>query len=430
MILYGNQRAGAKNLALHLLKEENELVEVHELRGFISDDLISALEEARAVSKGTRAKQYLFSLSLNPPPEKNVPTPKFESAIERAEERLGLTGQPRAIVFHVKDNRRHCHVVWSRINEETMTAVPLPFTKQKLMNLSRELYIEHGWQMPRGMMASEERDPTNYTLAQWQQAKRIGKNPKAIKQVFQDCWATSDNRTSFAHALKSRGYILAKGDRRGFVAIDQYCEVYAVSKWSGNKARDVKAKLGEPDNLPSVEQARADIAKAMGQRLNELRVQQQEAIGARLETIRIKQQDSAKQYSFRLNALKAQQEKRWSKEAETRQHRFKKGLRGWIDRITGARTRIEKRNMQELLDALRRDQRERDALIFRQIEERKLQQARMNRLNHFAEKRDQNLQSDLQQYREIEQHKRELFELRKARKERPIAHSTSPKLEP
>ncbi len=36
MILVGNQRGGAKNLALHLMKEENEHIHVQELRGFCS----------------------------------------------------------------------------------------------------------------------------------------------------------------------------------------------------------------------------------------------------------------------------------------------------------------------------------------------------------------------------------------------------------
>jgi hypothetical protein len=60
MILVGNQRGGAKNLALHLLKEENEYVEVHEIRGFNSQNLASALKEADAISRATRCKQYLF----------------------------------------------------------------------------------------------------------------------------------------------------------------------------------------------------------------------------------------------------------------------------------------------------------------------------------------------------------------------------------
>ncbi len=133
-----------------------------------------------------------------------------------------------------------------------MKAIPLPYTKFKLMDISRELYIEHGWTMPRGMMNSEQRDPNNFTLSQWQQAKRTGKDPREIKKVFRDCWAVSDSKNGFEQALKERGYKLAKGDRRGFVALDHRCEVFAVAKWAGVKTKAVRAKLDNEDNLPSV----------------------------------------------------------------------------------------------------------------------------------------------------------------------------------
>jgi len=166
MILHGNQRGGARNLALHLLKEENDHVEVHELRGFVADDLVSALNEAHAMSKGTRAKQFLYSLSLNPPPDANVSTREFEDAIGRVEQKLGLEGQPRAIVFHTKEARRHCHCVWSRIDAGEMKAIPLSHTKLKLMDISRDLYLEHGWKMPKGFIRRNERDPNNFTPKQ------------------------------------------------------------------------------------------------------------------------------------------------------------------------------------------------------------------------------------------------------------------------
>ena len=67
MILKGSQRSGGKQLAAHLLKvEENEHVDVHDLRGFIAENLPSAFNEIHALSKGTRAKQPFFSLSLSP----------------------------------------------------------------------------------------------------------------------------------------------------------------------------------------------------------------------------------------------------------------------------------------------------------------------------------------------------------------------------
>ncbi len=93
MILHGNQRGGAKDLAMHLLKDENEHVEVHELRGFVSDDLVSALNESYAISKGTQARQFLFSLSLNPPLKENVSTEDFEKDMRQDDiaELLGIT---------------------------------------------------------------------------------------------------------------------------------------------------------------------------------------------------------------------------------------------------------------------------------------------------------------------------------------------------
>jgi hypothetical protein len=90
------------------------------------------LHEAYAVSRGTRAKQFLFSLSLNPPPNENVSVDAFEAAIKTIEQKLGLDNQPRAIVFHEKEGRRHAHVVWSRIDTEKMKAINLPFYKSKL----------------------------------------------------------------------------------------------------------------------------------------------------------------------------------------------------------------------------------------------------------------------------------------------------------
>jgi hypothetical protein len=107
MNLKGNQRGGARQLAAHLLNaKENEHVEVHEVRGFMSVGLKPALEEIYAISRGTRCKQPMFSLSLNPPPDKDVPIEAFEAAVAKVEKKLGLDGQPRVIVFHEKKGRR------------------------------------------------------------------------------------------------------------------------------------------------------------------------------------------------------------------------------------------------------------------------------------------------------------------------------------
>lgn len=85
----------------------------------------------------------MFSWSFNPPKETAATKEQFLDAIERAEEKLDPADQLRAIVFHEKEGRQHAHVVWSSIDANSMKAINLPHFKNKLMSLSRELYMEH-----------------------------------------------------------------------------------------------------------------------------------------------------------------------------------------------------------------------------------------------------------------------------------------------
>lgn len=340
MILVGNQRGGGKNLALHLLKEENDHVQVHELRSFASTSLIGAMNEIYALSRGTRCRQYLFSLSLNPPPKENVATEAFESAVERAEKKLGLSGQPRAIVFHEKDGRRHCHAVWSRIDAETMKAIPLPFTKRKMQEVARSLYREHGWDMPRGLRDPKDRDPRNFTLAEWQQAKRVGKDPRATKADIQDAWASSDSSSSFAHALNAKGYWLARGDRRGFVALDVHGEVYSLSRQAGVKTKALRDRLGDPSALPSVDETKHKIASDMLPKLREFRAELEAQNRKRKEAFERIRKSVVERQRHERSALETRHEKRCVQEAMQRQERHPE-TSGTTQRLCGAAARTE-----------------------------------------------------------------------------------------
>lgn len=355
MIIVGNQRGGARDLAAHLLKQENERVEVHELRGFASTDLREALQESQAVSRATKCKQHLFSMSLNPPKEADVSENHFKAAIGKAEERLGLENQPRAIVFHTKDGRKHAHAVWCRINTDEMKAVQLSHSKRKMQDVSRELYLEHGWVMPRGHISHEARDPASYTLAEWQQAKRAERDPKALKTMFVESWAISDGKEAFAAALKERGFILARGDRRGHVAVDHRGEAYAISKWTGQKAKDVRAKLGDDlSKLPSVDEGRNIAAKRITDRLVQLKEQERRKSLKAVRAANAAKQSKAEQHMQDREALKkALSERMRASEAE-REARLRKGLLGVLDRVTGRRKATLARNSVE--SALQNDQ--------------------------------------------------------------------------
>lgn len=416
MILHGNSRGGARDLAVHLMRDdENDHVEVHQVRGFMSEDLYEALQEADALSRGTKCEKFLFSLSLSPPKGANVSAAEFEKAIDKAEKALGLDGQPRAIVFHEKgDHRdRHAHAIWSRISPE-MKAVPLPYNRMRMKDVSRELFVEHGWELPRGLVDRSERNPLNYSLDLYQHAKRHGKSAADLKARMIDAWAASDSRAAFAAALQDKGFRLAKGDRRGFVAVDTDGEIYSLPKWLGVKTKAVRDRFGKENELPSVDQTKAAIARDMLDKMddhsNELRERNLQHLAERSDRRRALIE---KQRAERAEALAAIQE-RQTEEARARQAKFRKGLSGLWDWMRGENRRIARENEAEAARSAERDRLEKEAFIRRQREQRlfiaqRQMQARDRMREQFRHVReDQNRFEAMQ--REASHMNREQFE--------------------
>lgn len=402
MILVGNQRGGARDLAKHLQKDENERVELDELRGFASDNLNDALQESHAISRATKCKQHLFSLSINPPKNKEVSKENFRKAIAKAEDRLRLNDQPRAIVFHEKygddgELRRHAHAVWCRIDAENMKAVQLSFSKQKMQEVSKELYIEHNWTMPKGHLNKELTDKRNFTLSEWQQAKRAGKDPKQQKTMFQDTWAVSDTKESFANALKEQGYILAKGDRRGFVAVNHEGEVYSVSRWVGTKAKQIRERLGNDEGLPNVNKAHEQAGQMVADRLKELRIEEARQVKENQEKLNAEHERNQERHRREQEQMAKEQAIREAREAQERLDRLRTGLWGLLDRVTGLRKRTLELNAQEEMRAKERDQKERQAVEEKQKYIQENMQSKVDTDKEQYIKTQQELRQDVRQ---------------------------------
>lgn len=382
MILKGSQRAGAGQLAAHLLNErDNDHVRVHELRGFVADDLRGAFDEVHAISKATKCKQFLFSLSLNPPQGAEAKERDFEQAADEAEKRLGLEGQPRAIVIHEKEGRRHAHVVWSRIDTDTMRAINLPFFKTRLTELSRELFFEHGWTLPEGLRTNGGKSPLNFTLDEWQQAKRLGSDPREIKDTFRDALARSDSLTALKNALEERGYYLARGDRRGIVAVDVNGEVFALARWSGVKTKELRAKLGDGAKLPSVADTKRDLSQKVSRQLKAFIGELRQRHAGERAPIRQELAALRQSHARERDLLERGQAERWAAETDARAKRLRAGLAGLWDTISGKAASIRRENEADAIAGILRDRAQRDALSLAQRQQRQAYQADLNRLN-------------------------------------------------
>lgn len=285
MILKGNIRGNGAELARHLLNDReidpeasfqppalgNERVEVAELRGFAGRDLAEAFGEVEAIAAGTKSTKPLYSLSINP--SQPMSREEYGRAVDRIEDKLGLTDQARAVVFHTKNGREHCHVVWSRIDHEKMQARHMEFDRQKLREVARELVREFGHEMPRHL--GEDRGTgrfkdrfTEVTLAEQGQARRSGLDPTERKQAITEAYQRSDNAESFRAALGEHGFMLAQGDKRAFVVVDRGGEVHSLNRQiDGAKAKEVRDKLQierVAEDLPTIQQAKelqAELAR-------------------------------------------------------------------------------------------------------------------------------------------------------------------------
>ncbi|WP_228846992.1 relaxase/mobilization nuclease domain-containing protein [Halocynthiibacter styelae] len=396
MILKASHRGGAKALADHLMNErDNDHISCLELRDFSSDDLHGALAEMHAISKATKCRKFMFSLSLNPPQDHVASEQEFLDAADRVEKSLGLEGQPRAIVTHEKEGRRHAHVVWSRIGVEDLKAIHMGRYKLALRDVSRDLFLDHGWELPDGLATYGYKNPLNFTLEEWQQAKRKGLDPREIRQVFQQAWAGSDTQQGFRNALEERGYFLARGDRRGFVALDIDGKPHSIAKWTGLKSREVRAKLESSEDLPSVSEATSTIRTKVTTQMQGYIAQATERQAKDMEPLNDAHAELKQMHREERQKLQAGQEKRWVRETRLRSDRLNTGLRGMFDRLTGAHQAIRKRNEQEALQAARRDQKQRDFMIREQMKERRQLQVQIDRKKQGHRKERQILATNI-----------------------------------
>jgi hypothetical protein len=377
MIFYASQRANAAELSKHLLNaDENEHVTVHEVRGFVALDLEGALMEAYAISKGASCKHFLFAVSLNPPDYADVPVEDFEAVIEDIEKKLGLLEQPRIVVFHEKKGRRHCHAVWLRLKPSThsnrLIGVNIPHWKFKLMDISRALFVKYGWKMPEGMKKGKGRgkDPFSYRREEYRQAVKNAEDPVALKIMFKQSWETTDSKQTFARFLSENGFFLAQGDRRGYVAVDLAGKVYSLTRWIDISTRDLKARLGPPESLPTIEKARVFIAERMTATL-QLHIEQvkAEAKQKRLPLVQEIRLMTAQHRKARTELIYTQ-ELRHREETKVRIARFARGVASIWEMATGEYQKKCALNAAEIKSCRERDRKELHTLVRSQLQER------------------------------------------------------------
>ncbi|HEY2034439.1 MAG TPA: relaxase/mobilization nuclease domain-containing protein [Rhizomicrobium sp.] len=349
---------------------------------------------------------------------------QWKRAVDVLEKELGFDGQPRAVVVHEKHGRQHIHVVWQRTDIDTMTLVPDSFNYVAHERASMALEKEFGHEHVPGKHAKRDREKqpefpkAEINHAEWQQAERAGADPRAFKDAITAIYKSCDNAQAFLAALEEHGLLVAKGDRRDYVLVDEAGQIYSLARQiKGITAKDLRAFMADVDreSIPATEQAKEiqeqrarareqapaeslesaqptastkEETAALEQALRERHAEEGQQLRLRQdaeykETSRILE-DEAREKLGHIDALQQAARQRFFRET----YRAKTGFDGFIDAIK------EKLNPKQMAEAARERKEAADTFLHNQKQERedyvaRLEAARAADLANLAERHHQ-----------------------------------------
>ena len=264
MIVKGGSRRNVAFFARHLLRtDHNDRVSLVEIRDLAASDVRGALREMAAIASGTRVKNFLYHASLNPRDDEQLTAEQWHQATDILERHLGLTGQPRVVVEHAKEGRTHRHVIWNRIEADSLRAVSDALTYRKHEQAAREIEQRLAHAPVASVLVKDRSTPRPPRRPRDRESFRgaeSGRSPQAITAEITALWNAASSGQAFATALAQRGYILARGDRRDFCIVDAAGDDHSLARRiAGVKAAAIRARMAaiDRDALPSVAQARA-----------------------------------------------------------------------------------------------------------------------------------------------------------------------------
>lgn len=263
IIIEGGSRSAGSWWARHLQNtEQNERAELVEVQGLSAEAVPELFEEMRGLAQGTKCKNYFYQASINPRADEHLTPAQWREAVATLGRNLGLEGQPYFVIEHEKNGRTHRHIVWSRIDQEKMVAISDSLTARIHEQTARQLEVKFDLEYGKSILVPDrdfERPERRATKPERFRGAKSGLDPQVIASELKAIRECSDSGRSFQAGIEAAGYLLARGDRRDFVVIDQAGHDHSLGRRLGIKAAELRAfmKDVEAASLPSVAEARS-----------------------------------------------------------------------------------------------------------------------------------------------------------------------------
>jgi hypothetical protein len=235
VIINGGSRSNGRFFAKHLTNtEENERVTLCEVRNLAAESVAEAFREMEGIALGTQCKNYFYHANINPLDTEQLTQEQWNQAIDMLEANLGLQGHARFVVEHQKKSRTHRHIIWLRIDVESMRAVKMTDDYEQHQATARQL--EKSFRLKRGRSVLGPHKAKGLRPVRrpkpWEsfRGRKSGIDPQAMQEQISSLYRRSRNAEEFMHALKEHHWQLVRGDRQDFCVVDIAGHVHSLAK--------------------------------------------------------------------------------------------------------------------------------------------------------------------------------------------------------
>ena len=265
-----------------------------------ADNLKEQAGGDRRGRKATAGAVYSFSLAWHP--EQNPQREEMVSAADSLMEKLGLADHQAVLVAHSDADHSHIHGIVNLVNPDNGKTAQVRMDHLAMSKWAQSYEEEHG------KVYCQARKENNAERERLQKLKKdkqqeqgltgefgkaaAGEKKKEVSGFVKhreqpvekaptvaELYERSDSGRAFKAALQEQGYTLAKGDRRGFVLVDQQGKISSLSRQlKGQRAKDIKARLNDIEQMNTAAQVQQELQKSQTKEAGkeaELKQQQQ-----------------------------------------------------------------------------------------------------------------------------------------------------------
>ena len=201
---------------------------------------------ARTGRKATAGPVYSFSLAWHPeqrPEQEEMMRGAFDTL-----EGLGLMDHEAVMVAHRETEHPHVHVICNLVHPETGKRAVPSYDYLTLSKWAEEKEREDGKIYCDQRVQNNERRRQEAKKDRDLALVKHREEKAARAQEIETLYSASDSGKAFQAGLEEAGYTLAKGDKRGYVLVNDAGDIFSLSRQlKGQRAKDIKGRLSDID---------------------------------------------------------------------------------------------------------------------------------------------------------------------------------------